>query len=928
AISNAQQFVLQGDPALVLFKTSLPDYKTSDNEIFIRPIGNRSLTAQADSFRIGIAASNLGITDNRSFTISVKRTYADGTSEQLRPMRYRPIFYKDTLYYTIVNPKNMQEKTAGQNTFEIMLDANAEISEAREDNNIGVLSFFFRTGSMINIAPKDFSIVSKQPITFIAQNTNPFTRERLYRFQLDTAHTFNSPVLKDTVVYGYVTPFWTTRLLADNQQHDSTVYYWRARYAELAPDDDPSWAEASFTYIRNSPDGWSQSKTPQFAKNSLERISANIPRRKWDFTENNLQIQARAIGASSANWANWTLSVNGQVVASAATCAVAQPTNRCNASIDKIIMASFDGETGRIYREFLDASADACGSNALITSVEQCLFQLNQSLLINYMNNVKTGDYVVIMNSRFVGNNALGNNNGSLNALRQIGVNTDELRARLLSGFPFVIIGRKGAPIGSATVQYGANAVQEITANANFRLVPNTGQITSTLIGPAAEWGNLWRLINNAENPNRESWKLDIIGVDFANREQVLRENVRADGVGLSDINAGRYPYLKLRLNIRDSLNRTPYQLQRWQVIYKEVPEGILLYDTLTYRENTLLEIVEGDSIKIGFNFLNISGNDFREANLVVDYEIVNIPTGRRTKIRENIPAPKRNQITYFKTKLYSLNYIGENKMTVIVNPRLQPEQIYENNQLEVRFKVKEDDINPVLDVAVDGRHIIDGEIVSPTPLIVIGLTDENKYLINNDTSRVEISLTRDCPNCKPQRIYMNNPNLVWTSIPEKNKILVEYKSDRLENGTYKLSVQGRDFRGNNAGTQPYSVTFKVINETKISNFYPYPNPFTTNMRFVFTLTGEIPDDIRIQIMTITGKVVRTIHKDELGAMRIGDNISEFAWDGTDQFGDQLARGVYLFKVDIRKQGKDYERFDTAADNLFEKGYGKIYLMR
>jgi flagellar hook assembly protein FlgD len=80
--------------------------------------------------------------------------------------------------------------------------------------------------------------------------------------------------------------------------------------------------------------------------------------------------------------------------------------------------------------------------------------------------------------------------------------------------------------------------------------------------------------------------------------------------------------------------------------------------------------------------------------------------------------------------------------------------------------------------------------------------------------------------------------------------------------------------------------------------------------------------------MTITGKVVRTIHKDELGAMRIGDNISEFAWDGTDQFGDQLARGVYLFKVDIRKQGKDYERFDTAADNLFEKGYGKIYLMR
>jgi ferredoxin-like protein FixX len=438
----------------------------------------------------------------------------------------------------------------------------------------------------------------------------------------------------------------------------------------------------------------------------------------------------------------------------------------------------------------------------------------------------------------------------------------------------------------------------------------------------------VWRLINNAENPNRESWKLDVIGVDFANRERVLKENVRADGLSLTDINASAFPYLKLRLQVEDTENRTPYQLQRWQVIYKEVPEGILLYDTLTYRENTILEIVEGDSIKIGFNFVNISGNDFKENNLVVEYDINNLTSGRRTRIRETIPAPKRNQITYFKTKLYSLDYYGQNRMIVTVNPRLQPEQIYENNQLEVRFNVKEDDINPILDVAIDGRHIMNGEIVSPTPLISIGLTDENKYLVNRDTSHIIITLGKDCPNCTPKRIYMNNPNLVWTVIPEKNKIQIEYKSDQLENGTYKLTVQGRDVRGNIPGLQPYSVTFRVINETKISNFYPYPNPFTTNMRFVFTLTGEVPDDIRIQIMTITGKVVRTIHKEELGNLRIGDNISEFSWDGTDQFGDQLARGVYLFKVDVRKQGRDYERFETAGDGLFEKGYGKIYLMR
>jgi hypothetical protein len=922
AIANAQQILLQGDPALVLFKASLPDYAITDNELFIRPFGNRTLTSQADSFRIGIPVRNLGITDNRLFQVGIKRTFPDGTVETLRPMRHtRKVTYLDTVYFTVVNPREARERINGNNTFEVTIDPNFEIPEVRKENNTATISFFFRRGSMLTVAPKEFSIVSKQPITFIAQNTDPFTRERLYRFQLDTAHTFNSPALKDTVVYGYITPFWTTTLLADNQVHDSTVYYWRVRYAQLTPDDDPTWADASFIYIRNSPDGWSQSKTPQFTKNGLERVSPNLQRRRWEFTDNVINIQARTTGSANPNWTSWNLVLNGQTIATSANCAATQSPRGCGNTVDKLILASIDGETGRLYREFFTGIGDACGSNLLVSSLEQCFLARFPTLLSDYINKVKTGDYVVIMNSRFFG--TFGDN---LSALSQIGVNINNFTNRA-GGQPFIIIGRKGAPVGSAIERFSTDVNAEVTASATFRIPSRSGQIISTLIGPAAEWGNVFRLINNAENPLRESWRLDVIGVDFNGRESIVRENIRPDAFNLSNLNPNTTPYIRLRLNMIDSVNRTPYQLQRWQVIYKEVPEGILLYDTTTYRENTLLEIVEGDSIKIGFNFINISGNDFKDP-LIVRYDILNVPTGRRTRIEERIPAPRRNQTTYFRTRLYSLNFIGENRMTVTVNPRLQAEQIYDNNQLDVRFKVKEDDINPVLDVAVDGRHIIDGEIVSPTPTITIGLTDENKYLIRRDTTGMEIFLTRDCPTCKPQRIYMNNSNLIWTVIPEKNKLQIEYRSTVLENGMYKLSVQGRDLRGNNSGMQPYSITFRVINETKISNFYPYPNPFTTSMKFVFTLTGEIPDDIRIQIMTVTGKVVRTIHKDELGALRVGDNISEFTWDGTDQFGDQLARGVYLFKVDVRKQGKDFERFETAGDGLFEKGFGKIYLMR
>ena len=100
-------------------------------------------------------------------------------------------------------------------------------------------------------------------------------------------------------------------------------------------------------------------------------------------------------------------------------------------------------------------------------------------------------------------------------------------------------------------------------------------------------------------------------------------------------------------------------------------------------------------------------------------------------------------------------------------------------------------------------------------------------------------------------------------------------------------------------------------------------------MRFVFTVTGaEIPDEIKIQIMTITGKVVKEIFQDELGPISIGNNITEYAWDGKDEFGDQLANGVYIYRVLVRKNGQFMEHRNTSGDKAFKKGYGKMYLLR
>jgi flagellar hook assembly protein FlgD len=66
----------------------------------------------------------------------------------------------------------------------------------------------------------------------------------------------------------------------------------------------------------------------------------------------------------------------------------------------------------------------------------------------------------------------------------------------------------------------------------------------------------------------------------------------------------------------------------------------------------------------------------------------------------------------------------------------------------------------------------------------------------------------------------------------------------------------------------------------------------------------------------------------ELGPLRIGQNLTEFAWDGTDQFGDRLANGVYFYRVISKIDGQTVENRASGADRFFSREFGKMYLMK
>jgi hypothetical protein len=315
-----------------------------------------------------------------------------------------------------------------------------------------------------------------------------------------------------------------------------------------------------------------------------------------------------------------------------------------------------------------------------------------------------------------------------------------------------------------------------------------------------------------------------------------------------------------------------------------------------------------------------------------------------RNNVQMIIPIPKRrplpaygnvNDTLQIGALVSTASLGGRNLLYIEANPdNDQKEQFHFNNFAYKYIYVKPDSLNPLLDVTFDGTHILSRDIVSSKPDILIKLKDEAKWMILDDTSLMTVQVR--FPNGSLRRFYFNSDTLRFTPAGQApnpdNTATVTFKPYFPVDGEYELIITGKDKSNNAAGRIEYRVIFEVINTPMISNMLNYPNPFTTSTAFVFTVTGsEVPQNIKIEIMTITGKIVREITKDELGPLHIGRNITEFKWDGTDQYGQKLANGVYLYRVVTNLNGKALDKYktkDDRTDQYFNKGYGKMYLMR
>ncbi|MFO7723719.1 MAG: hypothetical protein R6V49_10910 [Bacteroidales bacterium] len=233
------------------------------------------------------------------------------------------------------------------------------------------------------------------------------------------------------------------------------------------------------------------------------------------------------------------------------------------------------------------------------------------------------------------------------------------------------------------------------------------------------------------------------------------------------------------------------------------------------------------------------------------------------------------------------------------------------------------------------GRDI-DGDLVSARPAIEIMLNDENRFFLMDepeDTALFRIYLKYPSETEFTQIHFMKDgleQMVFYPAVPGDNSCRILFPADFFgRDGQYILRVEAMDKSENQSGKIHYQISFRVISEATITEVLNWPNPFSTRTHFVFTLTGyEPPADFRIQIMTISGKMIRELTMNDLGAVNIGRNITTGYWDGTDEFGDRVGNGVYLYRVVTNLKGEGIRKAASGADRYFREGWGKMYMMR
>jgi hypothetical protein len=408
------------------------------------------------------------------------------------------------------------------------------------------------------------------------------------------------------------------------------------------------------------------------------------------------------------------------------------------------------------------------------------------------------------------------------------------------------------------------------------KYVDARGSITTQSIGPAFSWQNIdYNMVNNStegdytvrlEGLNKLTRLWDTLGVDIPSQYPI------------TNLNANNYNFLRLRFDLVDSsfTTATPIELHSVNVNYTSPPEINIIKENISFSPDSLMQ---GFDLRMNLRIDNI-GKGTADSTVIRFY--MDGSDSVFTSATMTVPPDSFNTFSYI---IPTSNLIFEHNVKAVAN--FPGNELFTfNNFASNSFFVARDSVNPNFYILVDGKEIINGDLVSKTPTIKISVKDNSPLPL--DTTYFTI-IHNNVP------LTFNNPDLKYsyTSFPNSEAV-VEW-TPTLKQGRHIIDVLAKDASGNFFDTTFHRTVFFVYDEDDIAQMYNYPNPFKDNTNFTFELRGSVtPEEIRFRVYTIAGRLIKEIKVPQT-EYRIGFN--SIYWDGKDQDGDAISNGTYLVKL-------------------------------
>ncbi len=210
-----------------------------------------------------------------------------------------------------------------------------------------------------------------------------------------------------------------------------------------------------------------------------------------------------------------------------------------------------------------------------------------------------------------------------------------------------------------------------------------------------------------------------------------------------------------------------------------------------------------------------------------------------------------------------------------------------------------EDNIGPVINLYMNDENFVSGGITNESPNFLVKLQDENGI---NTASGIGHDITAIIDGDETNPIVLNN--YYQANVDDYTNGTLTYPFRDLEPGLHTLTLKAWDVYNNSSTAELQFTVFDKDEELVINNVLNYPNPFVSYTEFWFNHNSPDPLDVSVQIFTVSGKLVRTLNgqtsADDCCNKGSSSLSRSIVWDGRDDFGDKIGKGVYVYKLKVK----------------------------